>query len=300
MRFGVLGTGYWAAETQAAALAAHPTAELVAVWGRDPAKADALAKRYDIRAYAAVDDLLADVDAVSIALPPQVQAELAVRAARAGKHLLLDKPVSLTTQAADELVAAVDEAGVASLVFFTSRFVPSIDEFLREQATVGGWYAARAIMHASIYQPGNPYADSPWRKEYGGLWDLGPHALSLVMPLLGNVVEVTAVDGPRQTTHVIAQHTDGAASALSLTLNAAPNATAFGWAYYGEHGVVELPPANATSVEAFGGAVNQLLTLAAAEPADRRHPCDVHFGRSVVRTLAAIDTARRERRSVSV
>ncbi|MEK8169577.1 hypothetical protein NKH77_06515 [Streptomyces sp. M19] len=45
MRFGLLGTGHWAAATQGAALAAHPDAELVGVWGRDPAKAAALAGR---------------------------------------------------------------------------------------------------------------------------------------------------------------------------------------------------------------------------------------------------------------
>src|SRR6185295_18080660 len=92
LKFGLLGTGYWAAETQAAALAAHPDAEFVGVWGRDPAKAQALADRYGVRAYGGVDALIADVDAVAVALPPDVQGELAARAAEAGRHLLLDKP----------------------------------------------------------------------------------------------------------------------------------------------------------------------------------------------------------------
>src|SRR3954471_22667853 len=74
LRFGLLGTGRWAAETHAPALVAAPGAELVAVWGRDAAKAGALAERYGARAYAEVDDLLAEVDAVAVALPPDVQA----------------------------------------------------------------------------------------------------------------------------------------------------------------------------------------------------------------------------------
>ena len=73
----------WAAETHAAALAAHPDAEFVGVWGRDPAKVDALAGRYGVGAYHDVDALFADVDAVAAALPPDVQADLAVRAATA-------------------------------------------------------------------------------------------------------------------------------------------------------------------------------------------------------------------------
>jgi predicted dehydrogenase len=300
VRFGLLGTGYWAAQTQGAALVAHPGAELVGVWGRNPAKAGALAEHLGAKAYADVDSLLADVDAVAIAVPPDVQADLAVRAAAAGRHLLLDKPVALTTDAADALVDAVDAAGVASMVFFTNRFVPSVDAFLRAGAASGGWYAARVVMHASIFQPGNPFAGSPWRRERGGLWDIGPHALSIVVPLLDDVVEVTAVDGPRDAVHVIARHAEGAASELSLTLNAAPNATAFESVFYGDAGVSVLPPHDATPVQAFGTAIDQLLALAARDPGDRRHPCDVHFGRTVVRVLAATDTARRERRAVEI
>jgi len=116
VRFGLLGTGYWAAETHAAALVAAPGTELAAVWGRDPAKAASVADRYGIRPYDDVDELIAAVDAVAIALPPQVQAPLAARAARAGKHLFLDKPLALTVAAADEVVAAVGDGQRAEAV----------------------------------------------------------------------------------------------------------------------------------------------------------------------------------------
>jgi len=301
VRFGLLGTGHWAAETQGAAIAAHPSAELAGVWGRDQAKAKAVATRFDTTPYPDLDALLADVDAVAVAVPPDVQAELAVRAARAGRHLLLDKPLALTTAAADRVVAAVDATGVAALVFFTNRFRPEIEDFLADAARTGGWYACRGVMHASIFHPGNPYGASPWRRSHGGLWDIGPHALSILMPLLGDVTEVTAVDGPRDTVNVIARHGDGAASDLSMTLDAAPNAVALEQVFYGEHGVAVVPgSAGTTPVQAFGNAVDRLRALAAAEPGARRDPCDAHFGRTVVRILAAADTARRERRAVSL
>jgi predicted dehydrogenase len=301
VRFGLLGTGYWAAQTQGAALAAHPSAELAGVWGRDQAKAKALAARFDATPYPDVDALLAAVDAVAVAVPPDVQADLAVRAARAGRHLLLDKPLALTAAAADEVVAAVDAAGVASLVFFTHRFRPEIETFLADAARTGDWYACRGVMHASIFHPGNPYGVSPWRRQHGGLWDIGPHALSILLPLLGDVTEVTAVDGPRSTVNVIARHRDGAASDLSLTLDAAPNAVAMEQVFYGEHGVAVVPGSGGTTpLRAFGHAVDRLQALAEAGPGARRDPCDVHFGRTVVRILAAADTARRERRAVSL
>jgi predicted dehydrogenase len=299
VRFGLLGTGYWAAETHGAALAAHPSADLAGVWGRDPAKAKTLASRFGATPYTDVDALLADVDAVAVAVPPNVQAELGARAARAGRHLLLDKPLALTAAAADEVVAAVEDAGVAALVFFTNRFRPGIEAFLAEQARIGGWYACRGVMHASIFHRDNPYGASPWRREHGGLWDIGPHALSILLPLLGDITEVTAVDGPRDTVNVIARHADGAATDLSLTLNAAPNAVAMEQIFYGEHGVAVVPTGGETTpVQAFGHAVDRLTAMAAS--GERRDPRDVHFGRTVVRILAAADLARRERRAVRV
>jgi predicted dehydrogenase len=178
MRFGLLGTGPWAAGTQAVALAAHEQVELIGVWGRNPAKAAALAEEHGARGYADVDALIADVDAVAVALPPDVQAELALRAAEQGRHLVLDKPVALGVAAADALVAAVDEHDLASLVFTTRRYVPSVVAFIAEAERAGGWYGATAVHHSSIFQPGNPFGASPWRREHGGRWDVGPHVLS--------------------------------------------------------------------------------------------------------------------------
>ncbi|MER7283510.1 Gfo/Idh/MocA family oxidoreductase [Dactylosporangium sp. NPDC000244] len=288
MRFGVLGTGHWATVTQAAALATHPSATLAGVWGRSADKAADLGSRYGVPAYTDVDALFKEVDAVAIALPPHVQAPLAVKAAQAGKHLLLDKPLALDPAAADEVVAAADAAGVASVVFFTNRFIPSIAGFLAANEELGGWYAAHGTMYTSIFQPGNPYAGSVWRKERGGLWDLGPHALSVILPLLGPVVDLSAAEGPRDTAHLLLRHEGGAASTLSLTLDAAPDATSFGFSYFGEHGATTLPEWDATQVEAFGNAVNALMDAAAGRP----HPCDAAFGAQVTRILSAAEQAR--------
>jgi predicted dehydrogenase len=298
LRFGLLGTGHWAAETQAAGLTAHPDADLVAVWGRDPAKAEALAKRYDIAPYDDVDALLADVDAVAVAVPPDVQAGLALRAAEAGRHLLLDKPVALDTAMADRIVAAVDERGLSSVVFFTNRFYGSITDFLTATAATGDWHGARLTQFASIFQPGNPYGLSPWRRDRGGLWDIGPHALSVLWPVLGPVAEVTCVDAPRSTVHLTLRHTGGAVSTVSLTLDAPPEAGIRDCVFYGEHGLATLPGADGTAVDAFTKAIGELVRDVAAGAT--RHPCDVRFGRDVVAVLEAAETARREGRTVSV
>src|ERR1700749_1092461 len=73
MRFGLVGTGYWAKMTHAPALASTPGAELTAVWGRDPAATAALAASCGASAHQDVDAFLASVDAVAFAVPPHVQ-----------------------------------------------------------------------------------------------------------------------------------------------------------------------------------------------------------------------------------
>lgn len=137
MRIGLLGTGPWAGMAHAPALSEHAGLDFVGVWGRRSDAAKELADRHGTRAYDDVDALLADVDAVAVALPPAVQADLAVRAARAGRHLLLDKPLATTVEQGRAVADAVREAQVASVVFFTSRFVPGTEAWITEQADAG-------------------------------------------------------------------------------------------------------------------------------------------------------------------
>jgi predicted dehydrogenase len=296
MRFGLFGTGPWAQQVHAPALAAHPAAELVGVWGRNPRKAAALAGEHGATAYPEVDALLADVDAVAVALPPDVQADLALRAARAGKHVLLDKPVAFTTDAAGLIVDEVTARGLASVVFFTSRFVPQIEAFLTDAAATGGWHEARVEHFGSIFQPGNAFGASPWRQaERGGLWDVGPHALSLVLPVLGPVASVTAVDGPRATTHALLTHVGGAVSRLSVSVDAPPVVMRNEAVFFGEAGRAELPTVEWAPVDGYGRAVDALLDAAGG---GERPACDVRFGASVVAVLAAADAAARSGRAV--
>lgn len=296
LRFGLLGTGYWAAQTQAAGLSGHPDAEFVGVWGRRPEKARTIADRYGTRVYEDVDALLADVDAVAIALPPDIQAELAVRAARAGRHLLLDKPVALTVESADAVLAALDANGLSSLVFTTNRYRSDVVDFLAAAVATGGWYAADVTMYGANFQPGSPYADSPWRDEYGGLWDLGPHALSMVVPVLGRVVEVAAVTGPRKTHHVLLHHAGGAVSALHLSIHLTPEQVRWQTVFVGGTGWSTVPGGDVDAVAAFRTAVARLAAnVAAGVTSD---PLDVRAGREMVAVLAAAETAAAQGRTV--
>ncbi len=285
LRFAVLGTGHWARTVHAASLAGHPTAELVGVWGRDLAKAKAVGAEFDVPGTDDLDALLADVDAVSIALPPHVQAPLAERAALAGKHLLVEKPIALSVDAADRIVAATEATGVASVVFFTARFRTATSSWLEQagRTTLAGgsmtWLGARA---------GSPFDDSPWRDEHGALWDIGPHALALLVPALGPVETVQAGAGQGDTVHLVLTHPGGRASTVTLSHTVAPLATGIETWVHGDAGRIVLLPDYENSVDAHQVAVEE---LAAAALTGGAHPCDVVFGRDVVRVLAAAQRA---------
>jgi predicted dehydrogenase len=289
LRFGLAGTGYWAQVTHAPALASTEGIELAAVWGRDAGKAAGLAAEHGAAAYPDFGEFLGSVDAVAFSVPPDVQQELAVRAARAGKHLLLEKPIALSVAAADELAAAVAAAGVASVVFFTHRFDPQVRDWLAGLAAGGPWLGGTLTWLGSALAAGSPF-NTPWRRDKGGLWDLGPHAVSLLWASLGPVVSVTADAGPRDATYLVLHHESGATSSVTVTLDAPPAAASLDLRIWGEGGQSAAPLAGDESSRAA-------LQLALAELAVSArsghpgHPCDVRFGRDIVAILAAAERA---------
>lgn len=286
MRIGLLGTGPWAQMAHAPALSGHGALDFAGVWGRRPEAAKELAERHGVRAYDDVDALFADVDAVAVALPPEVQAGLAARAARAGCHLLLDKPLAATVEQGRAVVEAVEEADVASVVFFTTRFQSEAAAWITEQAAMPGWFTGRAQWLGAVFSGESPFA-TPWRREKGALWDVGPHALSVLLPVLGDVRRVTAAAyGPGDTAHVVLDHSGGASSTLTLSLTAPPAASGAAVELFGEAGVTVLPESSEGAVAALTRAVDALL---AAARTGRPHACDAAFGLRVTEILTAAD-----------
>src|SRR5689334_8162840 len=111
MRVGLIGTGWWASTVHAPSLAEHPNVDFVGVWGRDQARTAELSRTCGARAYADPDRLIDEVDALSFAVPPAVQADLAVRAAGLGRLLLLEKPMATSLADARRLESTVADAG---------------------------------------------------------------------------------------------------------------------------------------------------------------------------------------------
>jgi predicted dehydrogenase len=285
VRVGLVGTGYWASAVHATGVAAVDGAELAGVWGRDRDRTAALAAEHGTAAYDDPAAMFADVDVVTFAVPPSVQAPLAVQAARSGCHLLLEKPTALTGAEADAIVGAADSAGVSTTVFFTARHVAPVQDWVASVQQRGGWTGASAFWIGSIFHEGNPFGASPWRREHGGLWDVGPHALSMLLPVLGPVTEVTAAAGPQDTVHLVLRHGSGASSTATVSLTVPERAATMRFDVYGEHGWDSIPTDHGVTPDAaLSSALRSLLAAAGGGAA---HPCDARFGADVVRVLEA-------------
>lgn len=284
MRFGLVGTGPWAMMTHGPGLAAAHGVELVGVWGRSREKAEGLSRTLGVTAYGDYDGLLSDVEAVAFAVPPDVQADLALVAARGGKHLLLDKPVAVDVDAARAVRVAAADAGVASVVFFTDRFIDRSRTWFSQVAMTGGWRGGWLRWFSSLQQADNPFGGSPWRQERGALWDTGPHALSTLAAALGPVTSLTAVGGEGDMVTLVLRHESGASSTVMLTQFAPPAAAGFEVAVWGESGLLHMPPRpDEGFIQAFATAAEDLVASAdSGEP----HEVDLAFGTRVVELLS--------------
>lgn len=288
MRIGLFGTGWWARDVPGPALAAAANVELVGVWGRDLAKRTALAETLGVPAYDSAAALIDRVDAVSIALAPDAQCELAVQAASAGKHLLLEKPLALDLPRADDLVRVVAESGVATVVFLTGRFQPAAEAVLDRAIGLGGWTGGRADIRVSVLtEPDSTLQASRWRVERGALWDAAPHALSPLVAVLGSVVEVVAVEDDSRTTFATLRHESGVCSQLSTTLQAPPEAFAWEVGLYGSHGRLDVPHDLDDASGYFGRAIQELIARARTPGTPAR--VDIHLARHLLAIVAAAE-----------
>lgn len=281
MRIGLIGAGPWARETHVPALAAHPGVEFVGGWARDAAAAaEVFPHSFD-----SPTALFDAVDAVSFAVPPDVQAPLATEAARAGKHLVLDKPIALDLAVAASLAETVRSAGVRSIVTFTRRFAPETREFLA-RATQLAPVAAEAqwLSGAAL---GGRFAASPWRQREGALFDVGPHILDLVDAAAGAIESVTAAcyDPGSDTWTAQLAHAGGAASAVSLSLRTPVVPTVLRVSAHSSSGVVVLDRRDAPAVDCFAVLLDEFLESIATGV---DHPLSVHRGLHIQRVIRGI------------
>ena len=197
--WGIVGCGV-IAPTHAKAVAALPNAHLVSVTDVVPEKAKAFAEDRGVAWDADLDALLArpDIDVVSVCVPSGLHAEIGVRAARAGKHLVVEKPIDVTVEAADRLLDAVASAGVLLTVISQHRFDPGPRRLreLVDQGRLGRLVLGDAF--TKWYRSQGYYDSGDWRGTWaldggGALMNQGVHYLDLLCWIMGPVDQVTAL-----------------------------------------------------------------------------------------------------------
>jgi UDP-N-acetyl-2-amino-2-deoxyglucuronate dehydrogenase len=234
-RVGLVGTGN-ISETHARAAVEAPDVELVAHWGRNPVAARRLAERYGGQSFEDLEEMLGqrDLDAVLIGTPSGAHAEFAIAAARKGLHVLVEKPLEISTTRIDAVLEERSRAGVTLGVFFQDRTAP--DLVWLEQAIDAGSLGTPLLASASVrwYRPPEYYAGSAWRGTPeldggGALMNQGIHTVDLLLWLFGPVRRVSAVAATalhdiavEDTIVATLEFTNGALGTLEVTTAAYP------------------------------------------------------------------------------
>lgn len=194
---GVIGAGS-IANMHLKSYVANPDVELIGIHDHNVARAQEQAERYGAaHAFATLEELLArdDIDAVSICTWNNSHAELAIAALDAGKHVLVEKPLSKTVAEAEAIAAAAARSGSKVQVGFVRRFSSNakvLKSFV-DAGELGEVYFAKATNVRRIGNPGGWFADSE-RSGGGPLIDIGVHVLDLCWYMMGSP-KATTVSG---------------------------------------------------------------------------------------------------------
>jgi predicted dehydrogenase len=201
LRVGVIGTGFGSL-VQIPAFRAHPRVELVAVASGTPGKAGQIAKAMGIPH--AFDDwtklVSADLDLVSITTPPVLHQAMATAALKAGRHVLCEKPMAMSTAEAGEMLARAEQARRIHVIDHELRFNPNRRKVKRliEEGFIGvPRHILLTAVNASRHDPTKPWGWWFDAARGGGLLGaLGSHQVDLLRYWLGDVSAVTGTAVP--------------------------------------------------------------------------------------------------------
>lgn len=264
LKFGVLGCGR-ISKRHLDLLGGNeiPGAELVAVCDNDPAKLDSVTKRIKCTSYSEYADMLADptVDIVTILTPSGMHAEHAIMAARAGKHVMVEKPMALRLEDADAMIEACDRARVKLFVVKQNRLnVPVVKA---REALEAGRFGKLVLGTVRVrWRRDQGYYDQDswrgtWAQDGGVLSNQASHHVDLLEWFMGNVVSVHAramralVDIEAEDTAIATlQFANGALGIIEATNAVRPNDLEGSLSILGEGGTVVIG----------GFAVNKMVT----------------------------------------
>jgi UDP-N-acetyl-2-amino-2-deoxyglucuronate dehydrogenase len=326
---GLIGAGNISDTHARAAIAAG--LRIAGVYGDNRDKARQLADRYGAAAFATLDALLAHqpLEVAMIGSPSGCHVEQAMAAARAGCHVLVEKPLDITTARIDQLIGEVTRTGVTLGVFFQDRLKPDVVEMKRR--IVAGEIGTPLLATGEVkwFRPRDYYSSSRWRGTWaldggGALMNQGIHTVDLLLHLLGPVAAVSGVTATRfheieaeDTATALVEFVNGAQATIDVTTAAPPGSprrlriagTIGSLTLEGdrlldaarESPVPEAPENAASPVVSDVSHHQRIVEDFVDAIRNRRAPiCDAREGRRSVAVIEAIYQSARERRVVQL
>jgi predicted dehydrogenase len=253
IRAAIVGLGRWGRSLVASVQGKSDVIRFVLAHTRTRATAEAFCREQGVPLADSYDEVLADpaVDAVVLATPHSLHERQIVAAAAAGKHIHVEKPITLDRASADVAVAATRRAGVVLAVGYCRRFHPSVVE-LRQRlrdgrlGTVMSMVAQHTTSTAQFLPPDN-WRTAPEEAPGGALTAVGVHALDHTIEFAGRVADVRCVTarnfpGPSDdTTTVMLRFESGATGLIFCSVATATN---FSFTLYGSKGLAEISKPN--------------------------------------------------------
>jgi predicted dehydrogenase len=249
IRAAIIGLGRWGRSLVNSVQDSADDIRFVAGRTRTRAKVEDFCRTKGVRLVDDFDAILSDpgIDAVVLATPHSQHAEQIKRAAAAGKHILVEKPITLDRASAQTAADAAHQAGVMLAVGYCRRFHPSFGE-LRQRLRDGrmgrivGIVAQHTTSTSTFIPPENWRAD-PDEAPAGAMTAVGLHSLDLMIEFAGRVRDVQCVtgrhgDGPSDdTTTVLVRFAGGATGTIFCSVATATN---FSFSAYGSLGMAEI------------------------------------------------------------
>lgn len=199
IRTAIIGCGK-VSDVHAEALKNTPEAQFVAVYSRSPEKAKQYGEKYGVRGFCDIREMIASagVEAVIVCTPHPAHRDAAVRAAEAGAHVLVEKPLASTLQDCDEMLAAAKQAKVKIGIVCQRRFYSPVQRVRRaiDEGKIGKPALGTVLMLG--WRDQKYYESDPWRGQWkaeggGVLVNQAPHQLDLLQWLMGPIDELFGV-----------------------------------------------------------------------------------------------------------
>jgi predicted dehydrogenase len=183
-RIAVVGYGYWGSK-HVRVLSSIPDVTVTVVDGQPERLAEAAAHYPAAKLAQSLDDVLSTVEAVVIASPPGSHAALAKQALDAGKHALVEKPLTTSVEDAEALVELAQRRGATLMVGHTFEYNPAVWK-LRDLVRSGD---LGRILHMDTAR----LSLGRYQRDVNVLWDLAPHDISIISFVLGEIPSTVAV-----------------------------------------------------------------------------------------------------------